>query len=71
MYHYSLSLRVDVIDESLGEIVDKLETALEKMTLVEKTRAIKIESMSKILDVIIDDNDGCKFSQIFLKTINL
>lgn len=43
-----------------------METALTKMALVEKTKSTKYESMSKILDAIIDENDGCNL--VFLNT---
>ena len=47
---------MDEIDDQLGNIAEKIELALAKMESVEKSKAVKYESMSKILDAIIDDN---------------
>ena len=52
--------KVDSIEDNIGVIIDKMETAVAKMSNVEKFRLTKIESMNKILDTIIEDNDGCK-----------
>jgi hypothetical protein len=49
------------MEDKIGHIIDKVETALDKMANVEKYRSIRMESMNKILDTIIDSNDGCKF----------
>lgn len=53
--------RVDILDENLGNIIEKIENALAKMTTVEKSKQSKMESMNKILDAIIDDGEGCEY----------
>ena len=51
---------MDKLDEYLGIIIDKIESAISKLALVERTKSTKYESMSRILDAIIDQNDGCE-----------
>ena len=58
--------RVDILDENLGNIIEKIENALAKMTTVEKSKQSKMESMNKILDAIIGDGEGCKYKSVFL-----
>ena len=58
--------RVDILDENLGNIIEKIENALAKMTTVEKSKQSKMESMNKILDAIIGDGEGCKYKSNFL-----
>ena len=58
---YSLVLRMDKLDTYLGIIIDKIELALNKLATVERTKSTKFESMNKILDAIIDENDESKF----------
>ena len=59
--------RVDILDENLGNIIEKIENALAKMTTVEKSKQSKMESMNKILDAIIgDDGEGCKYKSEFI-----
>ena len=53
--------RVDILDENLGNIIEKIENALAKMTTVEKSKQSKMESMNKILDAIIGDGEGCEY----------
>ena len=53
--------RIFKMEEDFGSIVEKLETAMVKMANVEQTRTTKKESMNKILDTIIDGEDGRKF----------
>ena len=57
--------RVDILDENLGNIIEKIENALAKMTTVEKSKQSKMESMNKILDAIIGDGEGCKYKREF------
>ena len=57
--------RVDILDENLGNIIEKIENALAKMTTVEKSKQSKMESMNKILDAIIGDGEGCKYKSGF------
>ena len=52
---------MDKLDTYLGIIIDKIELALNKLAIVEKTKSTKFESMNKILDAIIDENDESKF----------
>ena len=52
--------KVDSIEENLGSIIVKIDIAVTKMVNVEKSRQTKMQSMNKILDAIIEDNDGCK-----------
>ena len=58
--------RVDILDENLGNIIEKIENALAKMTTVEKSKQSKMESMNKILDAIIGDGEGCKYKSEFI-----
>ena len=57
---FSLVKKVDSIEENLGNIIVKIDIAVTKMVNVEKSRQTKMQSMNKILDAIIEDNDGCK-----------
>ena len=57
--------RVDILDENLGNIIEKIENALVKMTTVEKSKQSKMESMNKILDAIIGHGEGCKYKSVF------
>ena len=58
--------RVDILEENLGNIIEKIENAVSKMTTVEKSKQSKIESMNKILDAIIgDDGEGCEYTWRF------
>ena len=57
---------MDKLDEYLGIIIDKIESALSKLALVERTKSTKYESMSRILDAIIDQNDGCECWSLFI-----
>ena len=52
--------RIFQMEEDFGIIVDKLEKAMGQMARVENHRVAKKESMNKILDTIIDGEDGCK-----------
>ena len=52
---------MDKLDTYLGIIIDKIELALNKLATVERTKSTKFESMNKILDAIIDENDESKF----------
>ena len=52
---------MDKLDTYLGIIIDKIELALNKLAIVERTKSTKFESMNKILDAIIDENDESKF----------
>ncbi len=60
MNRFRLATRVEEMEENFGLIVFKVETALQRMASVEKTKSIKKESMNKILDTIIASEDGCK-----------
>ena len=53
-------IQVDGLEEKIGQIVDKLEAALTKMANVERAKAMKKESMNKILDTLFIGNDDCK-----------
>ena len=59
-FWFSLIKKVDSIEENLGSIIVKIDIAVNKMVNVEKSRQTKMQSMNKILDAIIEDNDGCK-----------
>ena len=59
-FWFSLVKKVDSIEENLGSIIVKIDIAVNKMVNVEKSRQTKMQSMNKILDAIIEDNDGCK-----------
>ena len=52
--------RIFQMEEDFGIIVDKLEKAMGQMARVENHRVAKKESMNKILDTIIDGEDGCE-----------
>ena len=62
----NLVKRIYQMEDDFGLIVEKLETAMEKMAKVENHRSAKKESMNKILDTIIDGEDGCKSPNLFL-----
>lgn len=51
-----LTMRIDRMEQNIGAIVEKIESALFKLSSVEKTRAKRKEAMSKILGTIIDDS---------------
>ena len=57
---------MDKLDTYLGIIIDKIELALNKLASVEKTKSTKFESMNKILDAIIDENDESKFLKFLM-----
>ena len=53
--------KVDEIEDKLGIIIEKIESALSRMANVEKSKQIKREAFNKILNTIIEVDDGCKF----------
>ena len=52
--------RIFQMEDDFGIIVEKLEKAMGQMARVENHRVAKKESMNKILDTIIDGEDGCE-----------
>ena len=56
--------KVDEIEDKLGIIVEKIESALSRMANVEKSKQIKREAFNKILNTIIEVDDGCKLNFI-------
>ena len=59
-----MECKVDEIEDKLGIIVKKIESALSRMANVEKSKQIKREAFNKILNTIIEVDDGCKFNSI-------
>ena len=56
--------KVDEIEDKLGIIIEKIESALSRMANVEKSKQIKREAFNKILNTIIEVDDGCKLNSI-------
>ena len=56
--------KVDEIEDKLGIIIEKIETAQSRMANVEKSKQIKREAFNKILNTIIEVDDGCKLNSI-------
>lgn len=53
----SLTRRVDRMEHSIGSIVSKIDAVLVKMEAMEKAKANRRDTMSKILDTI-SENEG-------------
>ena len=64
MVFFSMVSKVDEIEDRLGVIIEKIENALSRMANVEKSKQIKREAFNKILNTIIEVDDGCEFSYL-------
>ena len=57
---HSLTRRVDRMEHSIGAIVNKIDSVLLKLDGMERSKQKKKETMGKMLDNILED-DNCKY----------